>query len=94
MIKIINENCDQELAKDRTLPYNVYIVSYEVDAVMAYDLVISDKNMDIFDYYWDKYREGLKGWKQSEGRVNPRLWGNKQPEKKKKRCVKVLTMER
>ena len=79
MIKIINENCDQELAKDRTLPYNVYIVSYEVDAVMAYDLVISDKNMDIFDYYWDKYREGLKGWKQSEGRVNPRLWGNKQP---------------
>lgn len=85
MIKIINENCDQELAKDRTLPYNVYIVSYEVDAVMAYDLVISDKNMDIFDYYWDKYREGLKGWKQSEGRVNPRLWGNKQPEKKKKR---------
>ena len=52
---------------------------------MAYDLVISDKNMDIFDYYWDKYREGLKGWKQSEGRVNPRLWGNKQPEKKKKR---------
>lgn len=85
MIKIINENCDQELAKDRTLPYNVYIVSYEVDAVMAYDLVISDKNMDIFDYYWDKYREGLKGWKQSEGRVNPRLWGNKQPEKKKER---------
>ena len=85
MIKIINENCDQELAKDRTLPYNVYIVSYEVDAVMAYDLVISDKNMDIFDYYWDKYREGLKGWKQSEGRVNPRLWGNKQQEKKKKR---------
>jgi hypothetical protein len=85
LIKIINENCDQELAKDRTLPYNVYIVSYEVDAVMAYDLVISDKNMDIFDYYWDKYREGLKGWKQSEGRVNPRLWGNKQPEKKKKR---------
>ena len=85
MIKIINQKCEQELAKDRTLPYNVYILSYEVDAVMAYDLVISDKNMDIFDYYWDKYREGLKGWKQSEGRVNPRLWGNKQPEKKKKR---------
>ena len=84
-MKIINENCERELANDRTLPYNAYLVTYEVDAVMAYDLVISDKNMDIFDYYWDKYREGLKGWKQSEGRVNPRLWGNKQPEKKKKR---------
>ena len=52
---------------------------------MAYDLVISDKKSDIFDYYWDKYREGLKGWKQSEGRVNPRMWGNKPIEEKKRR---------
>ena len=84
-MKIINENCDRELANDRTLPYTAYLVSYEVDAVMAYDLIISDKKMDIFDYYWDKYREGLKGWKQSEGRVNPRNWGNKPTEEKKKR---------
>lgn len=85
MIKIINENCDQELAKDRTLPYNAYLVSYEVDAVMAYDLVITDKKMDIFDYYWDKYREGLKGWNQSEGRCNPRLWNVDQKENKSKK---------
>ena len=85
MIKIINENCERELANDRSLPYNAYLVTYEVDAVMAYDLIISDKKMDIFDYYWDKYREGLKGWKQSEGRVNPRNWGNKPTEEKKRR---------
>ena len=85
MIKIINENCERELANDRTLPYNAYLVTYEVDAVMAYDLIISDKKIDIFDYYWDKYREGLKGWKQSEGRVNPRNWGNKPTEEKKRR---------
>jgi hypothetical protein len=84
-MKIINENCERELANDRTLPYNAYLVTYEVDAVMAYDLVISDKKSDIFDYYWDKYREGLKGWKQSEGRVNPRMWGNKPIEEKKRR---------
>ena len=84
-MKIINENCERELANDRTLPYNAYLVTYEVDAVMAYDLIISDKKMDIFDYYWDKYREGLKGWKQSEGRVNPRNWGNKPTEEKKRR---------
>ena len=84
-MKIINENCERELASDRTLPYNAYLVTYEVDAVMAYDLIISDKKMDIFDYYWDKYREGLKGWKQSEGRVNPRNWGNKPTEEKKRR---------
>ena len=84
-MKIINENCERELANDRTLPYNAYLVTYEVDAVMAYDLVISDNKSDIFDYYWDKYREGLKGWKQSEGRVNPRMWGNKPIEEKKRR---------
>jgi hypothetical protein len=84
-MKIINENCDRELANDRTLPYTAYLVSYEVDAVMAYDLVIADKKSDIFDYYWDKYREGLKGWRQSEGRVNPRNWGYKSTEEKKKR---------
>ena len=84
-MKIINENCERELANDRTLPYTAYLVSYEVDAVMTYDLVIADKKSDIFDYYWDKYREGFKGWKQSEGRVNPRMWGNKPIEEKKRR---------
>ena len=85
MIKIINEKCDPELAKDRTLPCNAYLVSYEVEAIIEYDIVMSDKQMDIFDYYWDNYREGLKGWRQSEGRINPRLWGNKSTEEKKKR---------
>jgi hypothetical protein len=37
-MKIINENCDRELANDRTLPYTAYLVSYEVDAVMTYDI--------------------------------------------------------
>lgn len=85
MIKIINENCNAEQANDRSLPYNCYLVEYELDGIPAFDLTISDKQMDLFDYYWDNYKSALKGWKQSEGRVNPRLWGNKQPEKKKKR---------
>jgi hypothetical protein len=84
-MKIINENCERELAKDRTLPYTAYLVAYEVDTVIAYDIVITDKQIEIFDYYWDKYREGLKGWRQSEGRVNPRNWGYKSTEEKKKR---------
>jgi hypothetical protein len=43
---------------------------------MCYDLVIPDKQVEIFDYYWDRYREGFKGFKQSEGRVNPKVWGS------------------
>jgi hypothetical protein len=67
------------------LPYNAYLVAYEIDGAIAYDLVIPDKQIEIFDVYWDKYREGLKGWKQSEGRVNPKLWGTQTKESKKRK---------
>jgi len=84
-MRILHQNCDPQLAKDRSLPYNCYLVTYEVDGEISYDLVIPDKQIEIFDYYWDKYREGLKGWKQSEGRVNPKLWGSQAKESKKGR---------
>jgi hypothetical protein len=84
-MRILHQNCDPNLAKDRGLPYNAYLVTYEIDGAIAYDLVIPDKQIEIFDYYWDRYREGLKGWKQSEGRVNPKLWDSPAKEQKKKR---------
>lgn len=58
-----------------------YLVEYEIDGAVVYDLVIANKKTDIFDYYWDLYREGLISFKQSEGRVNPKLWDD--PSKKK-----------
>jgi hypothetical protein len=67
------------------LPYTAYLVEYETEGVIAYDIVIPNKRVDIFDYYWDKYREGFKGFKQSEGRANPKLWGIKPKEEKKKK---------
>jgi hypothetical protein len=84
-MRILHQNCDPEVANDKSLPYNAYLVTYEIDGAIAYDLVIPEKQMEIFDYYWDRYREGLKGWKQSEGRVNPKLWGIKPKEEKKRR---------
>jgi hypothetical protein len=82
-IKVIHQNCDPELANDRSLPYTAYLVQYEIDGAIAYDIVITDKKVDIFDHYWDRYREGLKWYKQTEGRKNPKLWGYVPPEKKK-----------
>ncbi len=84
-MKILQENCDPELANDKTLPYTAFLVEYQIHDVKTYDLVISHKKSEIFDYYWDKYREGLKGWKQSEGRINPKLWGIPKKEEKKKK---------
>jgi hypothetical protein len=81
-IQIIHQNCDPKLAEDKTLPYNAYIVKYYDDEQYNYDIVICNKKADIFDYYWDRYREGLIAFKQTEGRVNPKLWSTNSKKKK------------
>jgi hypothetical protein len=35
--------------------------------------------------YWDKFRENLKSIEFGYGRINPKLWGYKTPEKKKRK---------
>lgn len=80
-MRIVHQNCNPSVANDRSLPYSSYLVEYEIDGAVVYDLVIANKKTDIFDYYWDLYREGLISFKQSEGRVNPKLWDD--PSKKK-----------
>lgn len=85
-MKILHQDCTPEVANDRSLPCNAYLVTYQDDGVKKYDLVIANKKVEIFDYYWDRYREDLLSFKQSEGRLNPKLW-NIQPkstDKKKK----------
>lgn len=83
-LQILHQNCDKELSNDRNLPYTAYLVTYEDEGKICYDIVISSKKVEIFDYYWDRYREGLKDFKQTEGRVNPKLWNNTKESKKKK----------
>jgi hypothetical protein len=84
-VRILNEKCDPSLAEDKSLPYSAYLVWYENDGTLYYDLVIPYNKVSLFDYYWDKYREDFKGFKQSEGRVNPKLWQSNNTDKKKKR---------
>lgn len=84
-MQVLHQNCDPELTNDRSLPYTAYLVWYELDGVMCYDIVIPDKKIEIFDYYWDRYREDFKGFKQSEGRVNPKVWCNPKDTKNKKK---------
>ena len=80
-MKILHEKCDPKLADDRNLPYTAFLVQYELEGKAAYDIAISSKAAEIFDHYYDKYKTGLKGWKQTAGQVNPKQW-NPEPEKK------------
>lgn len=84
-VRIINQNCHPDLAKDRSLPYTSYLVEYVVGKEIQYDIVVANKKVDIFDHYWDRYREDLLTFTQTEGRVNPKLWDNKKIEGKKKK---------
>jgi hypothetical protein len=79
---IIHENCDPDLAQDRSLPNNAFIVEYKLDGATCYDIASGQGQVDIFDVYWDKYHRDFVTMKQTEGRTNPKMWGVT-PKKKK-----------
>ena len=81
-LNIIHQNCDPELAQDRSLPHTAYLIEYDDGNKVCYDIAVSSKKVEIFDYYWDRYRNVIS-MRQSEGRVNPKLWQD--PTKKKKK---------
>ena len=83
MCQVLHQKCEKSVAKDKSLPLNSYIVTYISDEEILYDIVICNKQVDIFDMYWDKYREGLKDIRWTDGRVNPKLWQSKTEKKKK-----------
>lgn len=84
-MKIIHEDCDPSLAEDKSLPTSSFLVEYVIGKDIHYDIVMAAKQVEIFDYYWDKYREDLLTFNQTQGRISPKLWGYKAPEGKKKK---------
>ena len=72
-MKIINENCDPKVAEDPKLPYTAYLIQYSDKEVVKYDLTIGDSKVEIFDHYYDKYKNVMQ-MIQSNGRINPKLW--------------------
>ena len=75
-VQILHEKCDPKLADDRALPYTAYLVQYEVEGKLEHDIVISTKAVEIFDHYYDKYKQDFKKFTQSAGTVDPRRWMN------------------
>ena len=73
-VRVYKQNCDPKEAEDRTLPYICYLISYKQDEKVVYDLAMAGKQTDLFDYYYDLYGKNIIEFKQSEGRVNPKLW--------------------
>jgi hypothetical protein len=83
--EILLEKTTLERAKDSSFPNDAYLIWYLNDDKDCIDLVRGTR-VRIFDMYYDKYGPGaIKKIDFGYGRTNPKLWGYKQPEKKKRK---------
>ena len=84
---IILEKTTQEKAFDRSLPTDAFNVFYIVDGKEHLDVTRSEKMVNVFDMYYDRYGKGtVQKITYGSGTIRPNLWGVKQPpERKRKR---------
>lgn len=84
--EILLEKTTVENAKDPSLPNDAYLIWYIIDGETYIDLTRCPKRANLFDMYYDKYGPGsVQKIDFGYGRVSPKVWGYKQPEKKKKK---------
>jgi hypothetical protein len=82
---ILLQDTTLDKVKDPSFPNDAYLIWYNTDGTEKIDLVRGSR-VRIFDMYYDKYGPGVvQKIDFGYGRTNPKLWGYKQPEKKKKR---------
>ena len=80
-VEILLEKTTLEKANDNKFPTDDFNVTYKVDGKECLDVARSNKQVNLFDFYYDKYGNVMKidyGF----GNVSPTQWGYKKPEKK------------
>ena len=83
--EILLEKTTIEKSKDASFPNDAYLIWYVVNEETYIDLTRSGKRSDLFDFYYDMYGPGaVQKIDFGYGRISPRMWGYKQPEKKRK----------
>ncbi len=83
--EILVENACPQQQKETSFPSDAYLVYYNVDNKNYVDLCRGSR-VKIFDLYYDKFGPGAVtkiDW--GYGRVNPKIWGYKKTEKKKRK---------
>ena len=83
--EILLEKTTLSKAKDSSFPTDAYLIWYSTNGETCIDLVRGTR-VRIFDMYYDNYGPGvIQKIDFGYGRVSPKLWGYKQPEKKKRK---------
>lgn len=84
--EILLEKTTLEETKNPSFPTDAYLVWYVVGKTQYLDLTRCGKKVSLFDMYYDKYGPGtLQKIDLGCGRVSPKMWGYKVPEKKKRK---------
>ncbi len=84
--EIVLERTTKEKAFDRSLPTDAFNVTYIVDGQQHLDVTRSEKMVNVFDLYYDRYGKGaVQRIDYGSGTVRPNLWGAKPTPKQKKR---------
>ena len=87
-IKLVFEKCQRDKANDKKLPSDSFIVSYEHDKELKHDIVRASAFVDVFDAYYDKYKN-VKGIEWTKGIIHPKTYDGQTkastPKKKAKR---------
>lgn len=83
--EVILEKTTLEKAKDSSFPNDAYLIWYSFNDEDCIDLVRGTRTR-IFDMYYDRFgSDAIQKIDFGYGRTNPKLWGYKQPEKKKRK---------
>jgi hypothetical protein len=81
---ILVENGSYADVCTKEAPNDAYIIKYLVEDKICFDLTRGTRTR-LFDMYWDKFRENVKSIEWGYGKVSPKLWGYKSPEKKRRK---------
>ena len=86
--EMLVENGSLQDVNSVEFPTDAYIIKYVIDDQVKYDLTRGTKT-NLFDMYYDKFKQGLRDIKYGQGNISPKLWGyrNKQTGKKKRRKI-------
>ena len=87
-IRLIFEKCPREKGNDKKLPSDSFVVSYNDKEELKYDIVRASAQVDVFDAYYDKYKN-VKGIEWTKGIIHPKTYDGQTkastPKKKTKR---------
>ena len=85
--EIILEKTTLDKTQDKKLPTDAFNVTYVVEGEKLLDVTRSEKMVNVFDMYYDRYgKDAIQKIDYGYGTIRPNLWGARAiPPKRKKR---------